>query len=121
MKALDNMTTVEKARLFAGLFPQHLEGILEAVGARCQCLADNETEIRAEWDGFFTADFWFGLGRDIAKVLNKYGSKLAKKPSLFADQLFDGYLALFTVDCIVRHKKLSTDAKFITAVELFFE
>lgn len=122
MEALHKLSAVEKARLFAGLFPQYLEGLVGAIGGACAYMAANEKEIKATWDNpVFGAEFWYRIAGHIAKAIAQHGKRLWKSRQLFAEELFDGYNALFSVDCILKYKYATGDPKFVQAVRLFFE
>ncbi len=122
MKPLQNLNNVEKGKLLASLFPAELQGILDSLQQACQYLTDNEQAIHEVWDnGFFPFTFWQRIAANIAEALRKYDSRLTKSSNLFADQLFDGYNALFTIDCIIKQAKHSENTKYRQAVALLFE
>ena len=122
MKTLEHMNNVERARLLAGLFPQELAGILTDIGQRVDYLQTHREEIEKTWDnGLLTFAFWSDLAQRVGEVLEKYQSRLLERPKLFADQLFDGYNALFTVDCIVKYAEAGNGSKpFRLAVDMLF-
>jgi hypothetical protein len=122
MKPLQNLNNVEKGKLLAGLFPYELQGILDSLQRACQYLTDNEEGIHEGWDnGFFPFAFWQRIAANVEEVLRKYDNRLTKSSSLFADQLFDSYNALFTIDCIIKQAKHSENPKYRQAVALLFE
>lgn len=116
------MDNVERARLLAGLFPQELPGILTDIGQRVDYLQTHREEIERTWDnGLLTFAFWSDLAQRVGEILEKYQSRLLERPRLFADQLFDGYNALFTVDCIVKYAEAGNGSKpFRLAVDMLF-
>lgn len=104
MKALHIMTNVEKAQLLAALFPEELPEVLQSIKKRYVYLQAHKQQIRQTWDhGLLPFDFWYQLAENVHGAIEKYNKKLLKSRKLFADQLFDGYNALFTVDCLVRY------------------
>jgi len=102
MKALDKMNNVEKGKLLADLFPDEVSGILEAIEKRHYQLVENKDSYAENWDKVVTIDFWYGLAHEVFSKINRQRKELAKSRR-FADQLFDGYCALFTIECIVIH------------------
>ena len=116
------MNNVEKGKLLAILFPEQLAGILESIAHAYRYLCDNEESLRQEWHNtLVTFDFWQGNAEGVQAAVNQYGARLTKSSSLFADQLFDGYYALFTIDCILKQAKDSENSKYRQAVALLFE
>lgn len=115
------MNNVEKAKLLALLFPEQLAGVLQAITQAYRYLSDNEEALREGWqNGLITFDFWQRNGEGVQAALTEYGSRLTKSSSLFADQLFDGYYALFTIDCILKQAAESESLKYKQAVSLLF-
>ncbi|MBN8718013.1 MAG: hypothetical protein J0H85_01100 [Sediminibacterium magnilacihabitans] len=88
----------------------------------CSLIDRNKDSIKAHWEnGLLTADFWFTLSGNANRIIDKYGAKLEKSSRLFAEQLFDGYTAIYTVDCIVKYASSKTDnKKFKNAVAMLF-
>jgi hypothetical protein len=58
----------------------------------------------------------------VQAALEKYDVKLHKNSGLFANQLFEGYLACFTLHCIVIYTTIRKhdEEKFVKAVDLLF-
>lgn len=97
------MNNVEKGKLLATLFPEKVQGILESVTAAQAFLNENEETLRSTWENtLLPFDFWMQLAEQAHSIIRQYGARLAKSTSLFSDQLFDGYIAIFTIDCIVK-------------------
>lgn len=116
------MNNVEKAKLLATLFPEQLAGILEGIAHAYRYLCENEDCLRQTWqDTLITYDFWQGNAEGVHAAVTQYGPRLTKSSSLFADQLFDGYYALFTIDCILKQAKENENPKYRQAVALLFE
>jgi hypothetical protein len=123
MKRLTQLTNVERARILFELFPDEISSFLQFQKAMTDNLVRDPGQLNENWDGqFFTIDFWVGLAKDIQKVLNKYTHQLSKRSRLFADQLFDGYLALYSAHCLQQYVKYKQpeDQHFKYAVELLF-
>jgi len=122
MKALDKLSNVEKGKLLAGWFPDLLPELVATIKGAQQYLTANEREVRETWDnGFFNVEFWLRLSADVGKAITQHGSKLGKHPRVFAEELFDGYNALFTIDCIDKYKFAVHNVKFVQAVRLLFD
>jgi len=102
MKALQHMNNVEKGKLLADLFPEQLPNIKAFIEQETACFIQREDYIRNLWsETFLSPNFWFGVVRDVEKIIKKYGSKLTKNSRLFADQLFDGYNEIYTIYCLI--------------------
>jgi len=122
MKPLQNLNNVEKGKLLATLFPEQVQGILESLQQTYQYMTDNEEAIRSSWDnGFIPFEFWYRVATNVADAIRRNGKSLTKSSSLFADHLFDGHNALFTIDCIVKQVKHNENTKYRQAVTLLFE
>jgi hypothetical protein len=122
MKALHEMNNVDKGYLLAQLFPQEMENIVAALQRKCEFLKTNEAKIKETWDnGFISFDMWQSLANHIEGTIKTYKNNLHRSPRVFSDQLFDGYLAIFTNDCIVKYAAAgSKNPKFSIAVALLF-
>ena len=122
MKSLEQLTNVNKARLLHELFVNEVPALLQYTKEICTLIDKDKDTIQAHWtNGLLTADFWFNLSNNANRTIKKYGNKLEKSSRIFGDQLFDGYAALFTVDCIIKYASQRSDnKKFIKAVEILF-
>lgn len=117
------MNNVEKAKLLHELLPAEIPAFLQFTEGMCHTIREEEATQRANWqDGFLSFDFWLQLIGQTEKTIEKYGMQLHKNSRLFADQLFEGYMALFLVHCLTVYttiKKLP-NRKFSAAVDLLF-
>jgi hypothetical protein len=122
MKSLEQLTNVDKARLLHELFREEVPALLQYTKEICTLIDRDKDTIKADWkNGLLTAEFWFTLSNSANRTIEKYAGKLEKSSRLFADQLFDGYAALFTVECIIKYASGRSDnKKFMKAVELLF-
>lgn len=123
MKPLNQLDNKGKARLLHQLFPTEMPALIDFVQQMCEVLKENENLNRAKWENrLFTFDSWLLLARQVQTQSEKCGQNLHRSSSLFADQLFEGYLACFTIHCIViyattrKHK----ESKFVKMVDLLF-
>ena len=119
------MNNVDKGKLLASLFPEQLNGILDSLTAGYAFLTANEEALRNTWDNeLLTFDFWYVQAAEVANTVNRHSRALTKSSSLFADQLFDGYNAIFTIDCIVKQAAalppLPENQRYGLAVQLLF-
>lgn len=123
MKSLNQLSNPQKAKLLHQLFSVEMPALIDFVQGMCEAVKENQDLNRAKWNnGLFSFDLWLSLAGNIHSVTEKYGMRLHKSSNLFADQLFDGYLACFTIHCIVTYTTVRKheDEKFVKAVDLFF-
>ncbi len=123
MQPLKLLNNVQKARLLHSLLINEIPEFLGYLKELTETVLNDRERIAAEWkDQLFSVDFWFELAEQVHRVMTKYPKDLYKSANVFADQLFDGYTAIFTAHALVqyvandRHK----EPKFKPAVELLF-
>ncbi|WP_410220741.1 hypothetical protein [Pedobacter sp.] len=121
MKTLIHMNNVEKGKLLADLFPNELLGVINYIRSTYENLKENEEEIRENWEtNLITVDLWFTLADDVNSAVKTNGKKLLKS-RCFSDQLFDGYCAIFTIDCIAKYaEKERKNSSFYHLVNALF-
>lgn len=101
MKPLKDLNNVERARLLFDLFPDEIPKAVDFIANMALTILEEEEKNREGWtDGLLTFDFWLSLVKEVREVTKDYGARLHKRGSLFADQLFDGYLACFSCHCL---------------------
>ena len=123
MKPLAQLNNAERAKLLFEWFPQEVPDFLVFQKAITENLLRDPAQIKDHWQNqFFTAEFWLKLAAIANKVLDKYKARLAGSSRLFSDQLFDGYVALYSAHCLHEYIKYNKqeDPKLTTAVELLF-
>lgn len=121
MKSLDKMNNVEKAKLLHELFPQEIPGYLENMKQLIELIQINPDTLRAHWEGqLLSIAQWEKLAQRAKEILEKYGNKLHQKSRLFSDQLFDGYLALFSIHCLLAVFPTHTNQRFLKVIHAFF-
>lgn len=123
MKPLEILINVEKARLLHELFPLEIPALLAYTGSLCTTIQEEEQLLRSKWDnGLFTVDGWLSLVEAVRAKIEKYGKRLHTQSRLFADQLFDGYMALYMVHCMTLYTTLRKheNPKFTLAIDLLF-
>ncbi len=103
MKPLKKMNNLEKGKLLATLFPDEIKGILNAIRGSYTMLNENKEQVEKDWDnGFITVGLWYRL----AEMSNEALKTNKDKPysiSRFAQEFFDGYIAIFTIDCVMKY------------------
>jgi hypothetical protein len=123
MQPLSMLNNVQKARLLHSLLIQEIPGFLGYLHTLTETVLDEKERIAAGWkDQMFGVEFWFELAEDVKRKVAKYPKDLRKSAHVFADQLFDGYTAIFSAHALVQYIALGrhTDPKFKPAVELLF-
>lgn len=123
MKSLEELINVEKGRLLHQLFPAEIPAFLQFVAAMSQTIEEEQERIKSQWDnGLFDFDFWLSLSREAAKKITRYSKRLHTNSRLFADQLFDGYAALYLSHCLIQYTqpRKHENEKFALAVQLLF-
>ncbi|HVW96685.1 MAG TPA: hypothetical protein VHA56_12015 [Mucilaginibacter sp.] len=123
MKPLDKLTNVEKGKLLHELFPDEIPAFLQFTTGICIAIREQEQSYRAHWDnGIYSFDFWLSLVKEAQQKIEKYGSQLQRSSRLFAEQLFDGYIALYLVHCLLSYTTIRKhpNPKFTTAIDLLF-
>lgn len=123
MKPLNNLNNVERAKLLHELFPNEIPAILKFVKSLSITIEEEKAMLSRKWDNqLFSFAFWLSLAKDAEKKIDQYGEKLHKSSRLFADQLFDGYAALYLAHCLIQltSQQEHENKKFVKAVELLF-
>lgn len=123
MQPLKLLNNVQKARLLHSLLINEIPQFLGYLKSLTETVLEDKELIAAEWkDQLFGADFWFELAGQVQKTIAKYPKDLHKSSHVFADQLFDGYAAIFTVHALTQYVAHGnhTEPKFKSAVELLF-
>ncbi len=124
MKPLEDLNNVERARLLFDLFPDEITKAVDFIYNMSLTILEEEQRNRESWDnGLFTFDFWLSLVKEVRKAIEDYGTKLHRKGSLFADQLFDGYLACYSCHCLIIYvtTQQHPNQKFAAMVNILFK
>lgn len=123
MQTLHNLNNIQRAKLLFDLLPADIPAFIEFTKSLAERVTENPDALREKWQTpLLNVEMWVRLSRAVYDVIEKYDIKLSKSGRLFSDQLFDGYLALFSVHCLqqfVEHAELK-EPRFKTAVALFF-
>ncbi|UQA74058.1 hypothetical protein K2F45_19900 [Sphingobacterium siyangense] len=105
MKALKEMTFVDKGHVLAGLFPELLKEWVDFIKNETEYFRSEEEYYRNNWQSktFIAVGFWYNLVTDIEHLLRKFNVALYRNPKVFADQLFYGFFAVFTSNCLIQY------------------
>jgi hypothetical protein len=123
MQPLHTFNNVQKAKLLHALFIHEIPGFLAYTQEMSAFIKAKPDEVRKVWKNLlFGVDLWFQLSEEADSKIKRYGKQLEKSSNLFADQLFDGYGALYLHHCLTTYTEQGkhSDPKFKTAVDLFF-
>lgn len=117
------MTNVAKARLFHALFIQEIPAFLTYALDTCTYIEQNAAEVKRDWGNqLFGVEYWLELAEQTANKIRSLRREMEKSSPVFAEQLFDGYTAVFPVHCLFLYidNDDCKDERFKTAVQLFF-
>ena len=123
MKPLEQLINVEKARLLHELFSQEIPALLTYTYNMCLTLLEDEQSMRSHWkNAFLTVDAWLSFIRTAKEIIDKYEKRLQKQSDLFADRLFEGFIALYMVHCLTLYSTVQRhpNHEFVLAVDLLF-
>ncbi|MES2454003.1 MAG: hypothetical protein V4594_00605 [Bacteroidota bacterium] len=121
MKSINQYNNVEKARTLHQLFPNEMKAFIAFTKAHAENTIAQKEELARQWDSEpFQFDFWLTLAEEVIKKTKFYNGKLVTNSKLFAEQLFDGYLAIYTNNCFDLYaKQAECSNKFKQAITLF--
>jgi hypothetical protein len=123
MQPLKILNNVQKARLLHSLLSNEIPRFLGYLSELTETILNDQERIKAEWkDQLFAVEMWFVLAQETKDVLAKYPADLGKSAPVFADQLFGGFMALYTVHALLKYtaQDKQADPKFKPAVDLLF-
>lgn len=122
MKPLDKLINVEKAKLLHELFPQEIPALLEYIRNMCLTIQEDKQLIQRWNNGLLTVEAWLSLVKEAMSKIEKYGKRMHTQSRLFADQMFDGYVALYTVHCLTLYTTTQKhgNKKFAQSIDLLF-
>jgi len=123
MKPLDKLNNVEKGKLLFDLFPASIPKAIAFIQAVATMICNDPDNLKQQWENqFFSVELWLRLATNTKELIEKNGTSLHRSARRFADQLFDGYNALFTVHCLGQYSvnEACTDKRFAKAIEMLF-
>lgn len=104
MKALKDMSNVEKGKLLAELFPDKIPGILDYIDRYHYDLVEKKDMYSRNWNkNHITVEDWYAMAHDVFSRVVQQKKQMIKRSKRFADQLFDSERSQFTIRCIVRY------------------
>lgn len=123
MQNLQYLNNVQRAKLLFDLFSTETVAFLAFTQTTTEMLKRDKDLLAQHWEmPFLSVAQWVELAHEVGVILERYKTKLPRSTRLLADQLFDGYTALFTVHCLQQFCATQplTDPRFKTAVALLF-
>jgi hypothetical protein len=122
MKAIDQLTNVDKAKIIFELFKNEMPAFLDYTQAIADKVTNAQEELIANWSNpFLSYHQWLTLSEQVNNSIKRQGKALAKSGNLFSEQLFGGYLALFTNHCLEQYGNYKAQSpKFTYAISLFY-
>jgi len=124
MKAINQLTNTDKAKLLHELFPDEIPALLEDIQAVCAHFKANREAYAKTWDfGLMTFDMWLNLAEQADKLIGKHRTNMVRSSKVFSEQLFHSfdYTVLFVNDRIIKYAEdKSKSNKFKQAVNLLF-
>lgn len=122
MKTLNQMDNTDKAYLLAKLFPDELQGMTEFIKIEAELFIRNREQVYREWTvTHIDANRWYDMISNFERRYDKNGTRLYKNKRTFRDQLFDGYDALFTLQCLIEYAEgRHCNQQLRQAIHLFF-
>ncbi|MDR6941395.1 hypothetical protein [Mucilaginibacter pocheonensis] len=122
MKTIEQLTNVEKAKIIFDLFKSEIPAFLEYAQAIADKVSNTQEELIPNWNNpFLSYHQWLSLATTVNDTVSRKRNSLVKSANVFAEQLFAGYLAIFSNHCLEQyglHKAQS--AKFARAISLFY-
>jgi hypothetical protein len=122
MKTIDQLTNVEKAKVIFALFKDEMPEFLTYTQTIADKVIKEREELIANWTNpFLSYHQWLNLAELVNNIIKRQEKGLAKSGHVFSEQLFGGYLALFSNHCLEQygtHKAQSL--KFKYAISLFY-
>jgi hypothetical protein len=123
MKTLENLSLQKKAKIVHQLFPKEIGEFLEYLKTVALENIDDKEEIEQIWGNqVLSANFWNGLAHLVFERIEHYGMSLKHSKQLFASQLFNSDVHVFTRHCLMKYiDAKKNNLKFSLAVKLFIE
>jgi len=102
---LEEIIFVGKGHMLAGLFPELLKVWVDFIRTEIEHFRREEEYYRNNWQSktLIAVGFWYNLVIDIEHLLRKSNVALYLNPKVFADQLFYGFLAVFTSNSLLQY------------------
>lgn len=105
MKALNEMTNMDKGEILCILFPEELDNLQLTMETLCNYFIQNEAKLRQEWteEMFSETEFWFALVKNVHMRIERHNKKPFRNKNWFSKNLFSGSDRLFTMYCVQKY------------------
>lgn len=122
MKTIDQLTNVDKAKIMFELFKNEIPAFLDYTQAIADKVTHAQKELIANWTNpFLSYQQWLTLSEQVNNIIKRQGKALAKSGNMFTEQLFGGYLALFSNHCLEQYGlHQAKSIRFAQAIQLFY-
>jgi len=123
MPALNQMHNVHRAKLLSELLPEEIPAFLDFAKELSDRITTAPDDLHKEWKAnpIIGPGDWLHFAAETSSIISEYKIKLTKSPKVFADQLFDGIMALYTRHCLQQYAEhRSNNEHFKLAVQLLF-
>lgn len=123
MKSIELLNNVQKARLLHDLFIQEIPQFLGYLHELTDGILNDKEKIIEQWQSpMLGAGFWFELAETVQTALIEKTTQLTKSRDVFAEELFSGYTAIYTVHGLMKYRAHDNSAhhKFKLAIQLLF-
>lgn len=122
MKAFEEYTNEDKAKLIHALFPKEMPDLLDYITAYCKDLEERKEEYAKKWDdGFMHFNYWLNLAQETERLIKRHRFDLIRSRIVFSSQLCYTYTVLVLNECIVRYAETkSSNEKFKKAVSFLY-
>jgi len=102
------------------LMPEEMPRLLECIDTISKNVVQEPDGLRAKWTNpLLSVNQWIRLATIIQTQLKQHAGKL-KTARKFSEQLFDGYLGIFSAHCVQVFAQDSESQKFKALATLFF-
>ena len=125
MRPLRNMSASDKAKLLHELFPEDIIAFIVFEKFVAMAFQRDNESYREKWhaeENRFNFDYWLTLVDDAKIRIERQEKEMARWSEVFAEQLFDGFTAYFSIYCLERFTASDKchNQKMIQAIELLF-
>lgn len=122
MKSLNKLSNTQRGKMLVDLHPRKRAEIVDAIEKIASEIIENKQEHRQNWkETFMTFDFWFSQVAEVSELIKTNGAALRRSNTIFSDQLFFGYRAIFSNPCICEMAKNQNEQpEFCLTVALLY-
>lgn len=121
MKELSQQTEMEKASLLHQLFASGIGEVITYIDSTAIEMLNNPQSVKDEWGTQkLSAAGWLELAKKIKAIIEQNSYSLTRYPKRFSEQLFDGFTALFSVQCLKDYSRVAENKRLSFAIQLLF-